>query len=208
MIMPRITTPAILHTCDSMRSEACCQRRRPRALLGRASIRYRKIRYQTFSLKPRRGRNKSLAPDAPTAITVPAAALPTRERPRRAAALASSATKPVTGRARIRRTLPGLRSVHVAAPPDGARRDPTGGVARAERAGATSGSARRPCWPAPCGRCRPCACTRRPAGTARRSARWRGAGPSSSRGAGGRTRRASARRACGRAARATSTGTW
>jgi hypothetical protein len=28
---------------------------------------------------------------------------------------------------------------------------------------ATSGSARRPCWPGPCGRCRPCACRPRPA---------------------------------------------
>ncbi len=53
----------------------------------------------------------------------------------------------------------------------------------ARAGGSTSGSARRPCWPAPCGRCRPCACRRRPAGTARRSARWPGAGPSSSRGA-------------------------
>ena len=57
---------------------------------------------------------------------------------------------------------------------------------RLKRSAATSGSARRPCWPAPCGRCRPCACTRRPAGTARPSARWRGAAPSTSRGAGGR----------------------
>ena len=31
----------------------------------------------------------------------------------------------------------------------------------------TSGSARRPCWPAPSGRCRPSSCTRRPAGSAR-----------------------------------------
>ena len=30
---------------------------------------------------------------------------------------------------------------------------------------ATSGSGRRPCWPGPCGRCRPCACRPRPAGT-------------------------------------------
>ena len=31
----------------------------------------------------------------------------------------------------------------------------------------TSGSARRPCWPAPSGRCRPSSCTRRPAGSPR-----------------------------------------
>ena len=31
----------------------------------------------------------------------------------------------------------------------------------------TSGSGRRLCWPAPCGRCRPCACRRRPAGRRR-----------------------------------------
>ena len=31
----------------------------------------------------------------------------------------------------------------------------------------TSGSGRRPCWPGPCGRCRPCACRRRPAGRRR-----------------------------------------
>ncbi len=31
----------------------------------------------------------------------------------------------------------------------------------------TSGSARRPCWPAPSGRCRPSSCTPRPAGSAR-----------------------------------------
>ncbi len=36
-----------------------------------------------------------------------------------------------------------------------------------ERDGATSGNGRRPCWPGPCGRCRPCACRRRPAGTGR-----------------------------------------
>ena len=35
----------------------------------------------------------------------------------------------------------------------------------------TSGSGRRPCWPAPCGRCRPCACRRRPAAAGRRAAR-------------------------------------
>ena len=43
-------------------------------------------------------------------------------------------------------------------------------VAPAHRRGlsrTTSGSGRRPCWPAPCGRCRPCACRRRPAGTGR-----------------------------------------
>ena len=68
-------------------------------------------------------------------------------------------------------------------------------------AAATSGSGRRPCWPAPCGRCRPSASRRRPAAGWRRGSRWRGGRPSTSRAGRGRTGRASGRRGCGRGGR-------
>ena len=44
---------------------------------------------------------------------------------------------------------------------------------------ATSGSGRRPCWPAPCGRCRPSASRHCPAVVGRRGSRWRDARTSS-----------------------------
>ena len=57
----------------------------------------------------------------------------------------------------------------------------------AAAAAATSGSGRRPCWPAPCGRCRPCASRRRPAGRSSPGSRGRGARTSTSRGGCGRS---------------------
>ena len=51
----------------------------------------------------------------------------------------------------------------------------------------TTGSGRRPCWPAPFGRCRPSSCRRRPAGWRRPGSRRRASRASPSRGAAART---------------------
>ncbi len=52
--------------------------------------------------------------------------------------------------------------------PDAVEPNRCGDGAHASISPVTSGSARRPCWPAPSGRCRPSSCTRRPAGSRRR----------------------------------------
>ena len=80
-----------------------------------------------------------------------------RDARRRAAAARGRRAARALGRRGARRPRAATRT------PTAAREGrPSHRSGRQERS--TSGSARRPCWPAPCGRCRPCACRRRPGG--------------------------------------------
>ena len=119
------------------------------------------------------------------------AAGPAQPEPLRAAAAARSGGAAAGGGAGIEEGAGGFTGRALAGgPPGGPLHSATEDTARRRLSGrcATSGSARTLYWPEPCGRCRPSACTRRPAGTALRPARRPDARTSSSRAGCGRTR--------------------